>query len=162
VQNLVPSFDGSRWPTANYCKLRWCPWHSSKEHRTTLKYLFYTPSEFTVLHWSAAYFVGVRWTTSDVHRSLSNLDGLLSSTYITVSGWKIMHTWFGKLFLSIPKAHLYYICHITTPQAYVFMWTLQCPQRIYPGNIVMLLQGHLTASGTNTLYTMDIKLEGFL
>jgi hypothetical protein len=68
-----------------------------------------------------------------------------------MSGWKIMHAWFRNLFLSIPKAHLYYICYITTPQAYVFLWTLQCPHRIYPGNIVMLLQGHLPDTSQSVL-----------
>ena len=42
-----------------------------------------------------------------------------------------------------PSYHLYYICNITTPQAWAFLQTLQCTGWVYPGNIIMLLQGHL-------------------
>ena len=56
---------------------------------------------------------------------------------------KIMYSWFGNSFYVAKSPTYIIIFYITSPQPRLFVQTLQCPGWIHPGNIIMLLQGHL-------------------
>ena len=56
-----------------------------------------------------------------------------------------------------PQTPIYIIIsYITSPQAWVFLQTLQCSGWVYPGNIIMLLQGHLNMLQRFTTLTFSM------